>query len=285
MTIHRRVLLAAVPALVAGAAFAEETTPTLETYERAVGGRIGLFAENLKTGAKIAWRADERFPMCSTFKASLAACVLVRVDRGEDDLDRIVTYGQGDLQEYAPLAEDNLAKGGLSVAELCRGAVELSDNTCANLLLARIGGPAALTAFWRSIGDADTRLDHFEPELNRSRPPDIRDTTTPAAMAGSLRRCVLGEVLSPRSRERLTRWMLDCKTGIDLLRAGLPKGWSVADKTGNSGKDVLGDIAVARADPARPLVIAVYTEGGSATPPQLRRLLANLGKLIGRQFS
>jgi len=287
MSIDRRTLLAAFPVIVAGAgrAHAEDAASTLRGFEQRVGGRIGLFAENQATGARIAWRAEERFTMCSTFKASLAACVLARVDRGEDRLDDMVTYGQADIQEYAPAAKANLAKGGMSIADMCQAAVEISDNTCANMLLARIGGPPALTAFWRATGDTVTRLDHYEPELNRSQPPDIRDTTTPEAMAGSLRRFVLGDVLSPPSRERLTGWMRECKTGLDLLRAGLPADCIVADKTGNNGKDVIGDIAVAWRQPDRPLVICAYTQGGSATAPQLHALLEDIGRLVGRQIA
>lgn len=289
MSIDRRTLLAALPAIVAGAgagaAHAEDAKPILHAFEQKIGGGIGLFAENQVTGARIAWRAEERFTMCSTFKASLAACILARVDRGEDRLDDMVAYGQGDILEYAPAAKANLAKGGMSVADMCQAAVELSDNTCANMLLARIGGPPALTAFWRATGDAITRLDHNEPELNRSQPPDIRDTTTPQAMAGSLRRFVLGDALSTPSRERLTGWMRDCKTGLDLLRAGLPADCIVADKTGNNGKDVIGDIAVAWPQSERPLVICVYTQGGSATATQLQGLLADIGRLVGRRLA
>ena len=133
----------------------------------------------------------------------------------------------------------------MSVSEMCKAIVELSDNTCANLLLARSGGPAALTAFWRATGDTVSRLDHNEPELNRSPPGDPHDTTTPAAMAGNLRRFVLGDVLSPGSREHLTEWMVGCKTGNNRLRGGLPKDWKIGDKTGNNGKDASGDIAIA----------------------------------------
>ena len=285
MITHRRTLLAAIPALVAGPAWGDEATSALEGYERSTGGRIGLYAENQKTGQKIAWRADERFAMCSSFKASLAACVLARVDRGQDGLDRMVTFDQKDIQEWAPAAKANLAKGSLSVAEACQGAVERSDNTCANLLVARVGGPAALTEFWRKTGDEVTRLDHYEPEMSRSQPPDPSDTTSPAAMAGSLGRFILGDVLSLDSRARLIGWMRDCKTGLDLLRAGMPKSWAVADKTGSNGRDVVGDIAVAWPKPDQPLVMAVYTQGGSAESPQLRRLLAEIGKLIEQRFA
>jgi beta-lactamase class A len=286
MTLRRRTLLAAAPAaFVVSAAGAADSVAKLQTHEQAIGGRIGLYAENLKSGVKIAWRAGERFAMCSTFKASLAACVLARVDRGEDALDRLVTYRDADILDYAPVAQANLAKGALPVAELCRAAVELSDNTCANLLLARIGGPVALTAFWRSTGDAVTRLDHNEPLLNRTQPPDPSDTTTPAAMAGSLRRFILGDVLSPASRDLLTGWMRDCKTGTDMLRAGLPGTWTVGDKTGNNGNDALGDIAIAWPRPDRPIVICAYTQGGTASPAELHRLFAGIGRFVAQLLS
>ena len=285
MKLRRRSLLAAVAFFAARPAWGDDTEAALEGHERATGGRIGLYAENLKSGARIAWRADERFAMCSTFKASLAACVLARIDRGEDGLDQIVPLGKKDIQSYGPVAQANLAKGGLSVAEACRGAVELSDNTCANLLVARIGGPAALTAFWRATGDAVTRLDHYEPELGRSRPPDPSDTTSPAAMAGNVRRFLLTELLSGAARARLTGWMRNCKTGTDLLRAGMPSAWTIADKTGNNGRDVLGDIAMAWPKPDAPIVMAAYTQGGSIAMAERRRLLADLGKLIGARLS
>ncbi len=236
MLLDRRSLLASLCWMAASPALAADAPPELESYERESGGRIGVYAENLATGAKLAWRADERFVMCSTFKASLAACVLARVDRGEEKLAAMIPYGKADLLEYAPVAKQNLSAGAMSVADMCKAIVELSDNTCANLLLARIGGPAALTAFWRSIGDTISRLDHNEPELNRSPPGDPHDTTTPAAMAGNLKRLVTGEALSPASRAQLTEWMVGCKTGANRLRGGLPAGWKSATRPATTAR-------------------------------------------------
>jgi beta-lactamase class A len=284
MIINRRTLLAAASGLAVWPALAEEPPPGLAAYERNTGGRIGLYAEHLATGAKIAWRADERFVMCSTFKASLAAFALARVDRGEDRLDAMVGYGAQDLLDYAPVAKQNLSHGAMSVADMCKAAVELSDNTCANLLLARSGGPQALTAFWRASGDTLTRLDHNEPELNRSPPGNPNDTTTPAAMAGNVRRFLLGEVLSPASREHLKDWMLNCKTGDNRLRAGLPKDWKIGDKTGNNGKDAAGDIAIAWPASGGPVVIAAYTQGGSPNPDQLTAVFTEIGRMVGEKL-
>lgn len=281
----RRTLLAAVPALAACPALAAPALPPIAAYEAATGGRIGLYAENLTSGARLAWRADDRFVMCSTFKASLAALALRRVEGGQDDLARLIHYGPADLQDYAPVAKANLAKGALSVGEMCEAAVEISDNTCANLVLARVGGPAALTAFWRSTGDKVSRLDHDEPLLNRTPPGQPQDTTTPAAMAGNLRRLVLGSVLTPASRERLTGWLLKCQTGDNRLREGLPKGWRIANKTGNNGKDAAGDIAVAWPPSGGPLLVCVYTRGGSPTSAQLEDAFAGIGRLVAERLA
>ncbi|MHC2623234.1 beta-lactamase class A [Bradyrhizobium huanghuaihaiense] len=289
MLFDRRSLLASLAWMAASPALAAEAPPELETYERDSGGRIGLYAENLATGKKLAWRADERFVMCSTFKASLAACVLARVDRGEEQLAAMIAYSQADLLDYAPVAKHNLAAGKMSVAEMCKAIVELSDNTCANLLLARIGGPATLTAFWRSLGDTTSRLDHNEPELNRSPPGNPQDTTTPAAMAGNLRRLVTGEALSAASRAQLTDWMVNCKTGANRLRGGLPADWTIGDKTGNNGKDASGDIAVVwpKLDnkPDAPILIAAYTQGGTPNAAQIAAVFARIGRMVAERLA
>jgi beta-lactamase class A len=284
MTIDRRTLIAAAPALLAAPAWAQEAPAALKAYERASGGRIGLYAENLVTGKTIAWRADERFVMCSTFKASLAACVLNRADKGQERLDRMIAFGAADLQPYAPVAKENLAKGAMTVAQMCKAAVELSDNTCANKLLEAIGGPAALTQFWRETGDQTSRLDHNEPELNRSPPGDPHDTTTPRAMAGSIRRFVLGKVLSDGSREKLTDWMIACQTGTNRLRAGLPKAWMVGDKTGNNGSDAAGDLVVAWQGPGAPILVACYVQGGKPKPADIDAVFKAAGQMVGERL-
>ena len=271
-------------ALLTDRAPAQQPATEFLPYEHQTGSRIGVYARNLKTGRVLAWRQDERFLMCSTFKASLVACVLQRVDRGDEHLDRAINYGTKDLLGYAPIAKANVSRGSLSVAAMCQAAVELSDNTCANLLLASIGGPSAMTAFWRSIGDPLTRLDHHEPELNESRPANLEDTTTPAAMAENLHRLLLGRILSSASRQRLTGWMLGCRTGANRLRGGLPASWRIGDKTGN-GQDAAGDIAVAWPSYDHPILVCAYTQGGSPTPLQLTNVFAAVGRKVAQELA
>lgn len=281
----RRTLIAGLPLFATWPGLVLATPGPLQAYERSSGGRIGVYAESVASGAKLTWRASERFVMCSTFKASLAALVLQRVDQGREALEQMIPFGTADLQEYAPVAKENLAKGALSVAEMCKAAVELSDNTCANLLLARVGGPSAVTAFWRLTGDKVSRLDNNEPLLNRTPPGRPEDTTTPAAMAETLRHLVLGKVLLPSSRERFIGWLVNCQTGGDRLRAGLPEDWVIGNKTGNNGKDAAGDIGVLWTPAGRPILVCVYTRGGTPSALQLRTVFTEISKLVVRQLA
>jgi beta-lactamase class A len=100
----------------------------------------------------------------------------------------------------------------MTVGELCEATVTLSDNTAGNLILASFGGPAGLTAFFRTLGDDISRLDRIETELNtHDHPGDVRDTTTAAAMLENLRKLLLTDVLSPRSRSQLAGWLITNK--------------------------------------------------------------------------
>lgn len=221
------------------------------------GGRLGIAMLDTASGMQAGHRADERFPMCSTFKMLAAAAVLSRVDAGTERLDRRVMYGANDLVTYSPVTKNGVASG-LTLDVLCDAAVTFSDNTAGNLLLAAIGGPAGLTAYIRRLGDRVTRLDRIETELNEATPGDPRDTTTPAAMTGNLRRLVLGDALSAASRDKLTGWLVGNKTGDTRLRAGLPGGWRIGDKTGGGGYGTNNDVAVIWPPGRAPVVLSVY---------------------------
>jgi beta-lactamase class A len=275
----RRYLLWTIPAAWAGVGRAAAIPPFLQHYEQQSGGRVGVYVRNLITGASVSWRAQERFVMCSTFKASLVAQVLARVDQGSETLHALVPYGEQDLLDYAPVATENLEKGVLSIEQLCQAAVELSDNTCANLLLDRVGGPAALTAFWRATGDLTSRLDDHEPGLNRTPPGHPENTTTPEAMAGTLHRLLMGQVLLPPSQDLLRAWMSNCRTGANRLRGGLPARWTIANKTGNNGRDAAGDIALLWSPSGHATVVSVYVQGGSPTPDQVSRVFASVAAM------
>src|SRR5262245_27336953 len=183
----------------ARAAGVADLAPTLARIEAESGGRLGVAVLDTASGARAGHRADDRFPMCSTFKMLLSAAVLARVDAGRERLDRRVRYTAAEIISTSPATQHHVADG-MTVAELCEAAVTLSDNTAANLLLAAIGGPPGFTAYARSLGDRVTRLDRTEPALNESRPGDPRDTTSPTAMLDTLQKVALGTALSQSTR-------------------------------------------------------------------------------------
>lgn len=223
--------------------------------------------------------------MCSTFKWVLAAAILVGVDGAQLSLEERVSYGPSDLLEHAPVAREHVGEGSLTVEALARAIVTVSDNTAANLLLPKVGGPAGLTQFVRSMGDPVTRLDRTEPTLNSNELGDLRDTTSPRAMAGLMRRVLCGDVLSNTSRERLLSWLRDCETGKDRLRAGFPGNWNAGDKTGSGARGATNDIAIAMRPGRAPVLVAAYMSEGEAGPPALQAAHAELGQVVARELA
>lgn len=257
----------------------------LAAIEARVGGRMGVFALDTGNGRVVAHRPDERFAMCSTFKWVLAAAILARVDRGELILDDAVKFGESDLLEYAPVTRAHVADGVMTVEELARASVTVSDNTAANLLLAKLGGPAALTRFARGLGDEVTRLDRNEPDLNANEPGDARDTTSPRAMVTLMRRVLVGDALSAASRERLVAWMRACETGKKRLRAGCPERWLVGDKTGSGARAAVNDVAIAVPPDRAPILIASYMSEGHGNAESLGAAHAEVARAIVRELA
>ena len=256
----------------------------LADMEAREGGRLGVFVRDTATGATIEHRADERFPMCSTFKLLAAAAALKRVDQGAERLDRKIAYGPSDLLEYAPVAKAHVAEGGMTVADLCAAAIDWSDNTAGNLILESIGGPAGFTEFARSLGDAVTRLDRNEPTLNESLPGDERDTTSPRAMAGTMQKVLVGDALSDASRSQLQTWLIGDKVGDKRLRAGLPPSWRIGDKTGTGDRGSTNAVAIIWPPGRAPLIATVYYTGSSASVDARNAVHKEIGALIAETF-
>ena len=257
----------------------------LIALERTQGGRLGVSILDVASGRRLDYRGGERFPMCSTFKWIAAALVLARVDRGDEQLDRRVAISQSDLLAYAPGTEKHVGSDGMSMAELCHAAVTLSDNTAANLMLASSGDPQGFTDFVRSIGDRVTRLDRIEPDLNEGTPGDPRDTTSPVAMLGTLRKLVLGDTLSSTSRDQLTDWLVANTTGDHALRAGLPTSWRIGDKTGSSSAGISNDVAIAWPTRGGPLLIAAYYAESKGDGKARSVVLAEVGRIAASFFA
>ena len=243
------------------------------------GARLGVHAIDTGSERTLGHDADSRYAMCSTFKAPLAALVLAEVDAGQRSLAEEVPVSRADLVPYAPVVEAALPRGRMTVEQLCVAAVQLSDNAAANLLLARLGGPAGFTAFARRCGDNVTRLDRIEPEMNRVGPGDPRDTTSPAAMAGLMRALLLGDVLTPASRARFAGWLEGTSTGRERLRAGLPAGWRAGDKTGTAGA-FSNDVAIAWPPGRAPLLIASYIDAPASDAPTRNAAHAQVARMV-----
>jgi beta-lactamase class A len=296
MPIHptrRTVLLGLAATTIAGGARAATApsagalataTGRIAALEKQNGGRLGVAVIDTASTAQLLYRADERFPMCSTFKLLASAAVLAKVDAGSEHLDRVVPYGQSDLLNYAPVTKPHVGEGGMPLGDLCAAAIDWSDNTAANLILADIGGPAGWTSYVRSLGDTVSRLDRNEPTLNTALPGDPRDTTAPLAMARNVAKVVLGEALSATSRQQLTKWIVADKVADARIRAGVPKTWRVGDKTGTGDNGTANTIGMLWPPDRAPIAFAVYYTGSTGTDAQRNAVHKEVGAIIAETF-
>jgi beta-lactamase class A len=244
----------------------------LAALEARHGGRLGVCAEDGQRRAT--WRADERFAYCSTFKLFLAACVLERVQRGLETLDRPVPISQNDMVMHGPITAPAVGST-LTVEQLCKATVEVSDNPAANILIREMGGIEMWRAWYPSIGDQVTRVDRLETDLNTALPDDPRDTTTPAQYATNLKTVLQGARLSPAHLQLLTKWLIDTPTGAGRIKAGVPSGYRVAHKTGTGDRATHNDIGIVSPPAGAPIRIVVYfTDARNASAAQIDAIIA-----------
>lgn len=289
--LRRRILLAtaiSAPVLAfAGGKGATKAGPDLAgelaRMEKQHDLRIGLAALDLRDGRRLAHRENERFPMCSTFKLLLAAAVMARSVDDAALMARRIAIAKEDLVAYSPVTETRLADG-MTVAELCQATLQRSDNAAANLLMRQIGGPPAVTAYARLLGDDITRLDRWETELNSAVPGDERDTTTPQAMLGNLRALFFGGVLPATLRQQLETWIRGNKTGDERIRAGVPKDWSVGDKTGAGAYGTVNDIGVLWPPASEPILLAIYTAHDRPDAKGRNDVVARTAELVAQSL-
>jgi beta-lactamase class A len=247
--------------------------------ERRFDARLGVYAVATGTGATVAHRADERFAFCSTFKGLAAAAVLHRDPLSR--LDAVVTYTEDDLMASSAITRQHVATG-MTIRQVCDAAVRHSDGTAGNLLLRELGGPAGLTAYARALGDTVTRSDRFEPDLTSAVPGDHRDTTSPRAIGADYQEILLGDALAPDKRAFL-RDLLErnaTKAGAERVRAGVPQGWTVADKTGTGDYGTVNDIAVVWPPGSAPLVVSIMSSKAAADARYDQALLAEAAAYV-----
>ncbi|WP_435593792.1 class A beta-lactamase [Nocardia sp. bgisy118] len=262
---------------------AAPATPTeinherLDELERQFDARLGVYALATGTGATIAHRADERFAFCSTFKGLAAAAVLHRNPLSH--LDTVVSYTEADLLKSASVTSRHVATG-MTIRDLCDAAVRFSDGTAGNLLLRDLGGPAELTAYARSLGDTVTRMDRIEPAITEATPGDPRDTTSPRALGTDYQRIVLGDALPADKRAFLRDLLEHNTTGAQRIRAGVPQGWTVADKTGTGDYGTLNDIGIVWPPGSAPLVIALMSSKATVDARYDQALLAQAATYV-----
>ncbi|RBW58901.1 class A beta-lactamase [Ruegeria sp. A3M17] len=263
----------------ATSAQAQTLTETVQRWERRLDARIGLLLYDPSNEWEVSYRADELFPMSSTFKPLLCGAVLAEVDAGTESLSDHVTYQSTDLVDYSPVTSKHVETG-MTVGALCEATMTISDNAAANLLLRHLDGPAGLTEFLRTNGDDITRLDRWETALNEATPGDPRDTTTPRAILATLDRLLFGRALSPASSTQLRQWMIDDQVADGLIRAQVPDGWTIGDKTGAGGHGSRAIVAFLQTPGPRTYLAAIYLTESDAPLPERNAVLSDIGRAM-----
>ncbi len=273
---------AAVPLLLASGslwASADAIQQKLADLEKRSGGRLGVALINTADDSQTLYRGDERFAMYSTGKVMAAAAVLKQSESHPDVVNKRLEIKKSDLVVWSPITEKHL-QSGMTLAELSAAALQYSDNTAMNKMISYLGGPEKVTAFAQSIGDVTFRLDRTEPALNSAIPGDKRDTTTPLAMAESLRKLTLGNALGEQQRAQLVTWLKGNTTGGQSIRAGLPASWAVGDKTGAGDYGTTNDIAVIWPENHAPLVLVTYFTQPQQDAKSRKEVLAAAAKIV-----
>jgi len=252
-------------------------SPSIAALEQKHQRHLGVWAKNMRTGRVVEHRADERFPMLSTFKTLLVAAILR--DLPARTLQQRLTWEATDVVVNSPVTSLTV-RNGLTVAQLAEATMTRSDNTAANELLHLIGGPAGVTAFARSLGDSVSRLDRWEPDLNSAIPGDPRDTTSPRAIARTYTKLVLGDALGGADRDQLLTWMLANQSTVTRFGAGVPAGWRLADKTGGGDYATRNDVGVTWTPDGAPIVIAALTRSDDPAAPPLDAPLADIAAMV-----
>jgi len=244
--------------------------------EEKYDARLGIYAIDTGTNRTIAFRPDERFAYASTYKVLAGGALLQQ--NSIENLDEVIHYTKDDLVTYSPITEQHVDTG-MTLKEICEAAIRYSDNTAGNLLLEKLGGPKGFEKSLREIGDKVTISDRFETELNEATPGDIRDTSTPRALANSLKAFTVNNVLPSDKRSILTDWMRGNTTGDKLIRAGAPKGWKVGDKSGAGSYGTRNDIAIVWPPNRKPIIIAILSSHDTKNDAYDDALIENAAKI------
>ncbi|MEE4161113.1 MAG: class A beta-lactamase [Woeseiaceae bacterium] len=263
-------------------AHADPVLDAVKGIEQELEARVGFFMHDLETGEALDYRADHRFPLNSVFKLFACGALLAQVDNGESTLGDAVDVRDYPVVPWSPAVKESIGAGRFDVTlgAACGMMLSVSDNTAANIVLAEIGGPEGFTVFMRSIGDDVTRLDRWETELNEGLPGDPRDTTTPRAIGDSLRKLLLGDVLSPPSRTMLREWLSRHSVADDLFRAALPPAWSIDDRTGAGGHGSRAIVAIMYPPNREPVIAALFMRDTRADLARRNKAAARVGAEI-----
>jgi beta-lactamase class A len=250
-------------------------------------GRVGAAVLLLESDKSVELNGNERFPMQSIYKLPIAMAVLDRVDSGSLNLEQKVKVEKSELvpaKLHSPL-RDKYPHGDveLTLRELLHYNVSDSDGTACDVLLRIIGGPNEVSKYLRGIGIKEIVVANTEMEMSKSDTVQYRNWATPNGAVALLKLLHEGKVLSAKSRELLTKLMIETPTGPKRIKGLLPRGTIVAHKTGTSNTvngitAATNDIGIITLPNGKHFVVAVFVSDAKADLKTREGVIARIAK-------
>jgi beta-lactamase class A len=207
---------------------------------------------------------------------------LLAKDKNTSLLQKKVLVRSADLIFWHPISGKYVNQQA-SLQILAEGAISYSDNPAINIIIRQLGGLSAINQFAHNTGNASFNLKHYETDLN-SDPNQDADTSTPQDMGLSVKKIVLGDVLNSQNKALLLNWMKNNTTGYQRIRAGVPLGWSVADKTGSGSYGIANDIGMTWSPACKPIILSIFTISSAKNAKPNDRAIADITQALFSEF-
>jgi beta-lactamase class A len=289
--------------------------------DRVAPGKLGVAVEDLGTGQIISFNGEQRFPLQAVFTAPLGAAVMEEVEAKRLRLDDVLLIEDVDLSPPpSGIADAWTAPTTYTVQDLLERAIRDGDNTAADILLKRVGGPGAVTAWLQGRKVTGLDVDRYQRQLQPDSlglasfragwkgeaayraaldkvPPaerhrairayltDPRDTATPLGVLRFLEALNQAELLEPDSRRLLGRIISQNTGGAGRLRAALPKDARLVHVPATARTDqgftpVVNDVGVYTLKDGRKFAVVAFVSGSTLPVAEQEKAIADVGRVV-----
>lgn len=251
-------------------------------------GKIGVSARALDGVQRFSYHGSRHFPMQSVYKLPIALAVLHQIEAGRLKLDQTIHVDADDMvppAEHSPLRDNHPTGGDFTVSDLLERSIVDSDGSASDILLRVIGGTKIVRRYLKQEHVHGIHVVHTEAQLEDDDHAQYDDYAQPDAMVELLAQLQQGKLANPADTALLLGWMRKTETGADRIRAKLPPGAEVADKTGSSGTTngvaaATNDVAIITLPNRQPMLLAIFLSDARAASKQRSAAIADIASAL-----